>query len=87
MSQAEGIMLRGSRIIVPTSMRREMKSRIREGHLVNIVPEKLFHDAAPILNLDENSNENQCNRCHQQLKPGQELEPTCSRCKAKITSS
>ena len=32
-SEAEGIMLRGSRIIVPTSMRREMKSRIHEGHL------------------------------------------------------
>jgi hypothetical protein len=32
-SEEEGIMLRGSRIIVPTSMRREMKSRIHEGHL------------------------------------------------------
>ena len=32
-SEAEGIMLRGSRIIVPTSMRREIKSRINEGHL------------------------------------------------------
>ena len=32
-SEAEGIMLRGSRIIVPTSMRREMKSRIHEGNL------------------------------------------------------
>ena len=32
-SEAEGIMLRGSRIIVPTSMRREMKSWIHEGHL------------------------------------------------------
>ena len=32
-SEAEGIMLRGSRIIVPTSIRREMKSRIHEGHL------------------------------------------------------
>ncbi|CAB4040233.1 Transposon Ty3-G Gag-Pol poly [Paramuricea clavata] len=32
-SEAEDIMLRGSRIIVPTSVRREMKSRIHEGYL------------------------------------------------------
>ena len=32
-SEAEGIMLRGNRIIVPVSMRKEMKSRIHEGHL------------------------------------------------------
>jgi hypothetical protein len=33
MSQAEGIMRRRNRIIMPTSMRKEMKSRIHEGHL------------------------------------------------------
>jgi transposase InsO family protein len=32
-SEAEGLMLRGCRIIVPTSMRKEMKIRIHEGHL------------------------------------------------------
>ena len=32
-SDAEGILLRGNRIIVPSSMRKEMKARIHEGHL------------------------------------------------------
>ena len=32
-SEVEGVMLRGNRIIVPKSMRKEMKSRIHEGHL------------------------------------------------------
>ena len=34
-TDAQGILLRGSRITLPSSMRKEMKARIHEGHLFN----------------------------------------------------
>ena len=31
--EAQGTLLRGNRIVVPSSMRKEMKARVHEGHL------------------------------------------------------
>lgn len=32
-TEAQGTLLRGNRIVVPSSMRKEMKARVHEGHL------------------------------------------------------
>ena len=84
-SEAEGIMPRGNHIIVPVSMRKEMKSQIHEGHLgierckvcarEACIGLACLPDAAPVLNLEENCNENHFNHCQQRLKPAHELEP------------
>ena len=76
LSELNGIILRGERILIPTTMRKEMLERIRKGHMGKEKSRRRARDVLhwPVMGFEIQEKISRCGICQQHQKQN-EMEP------------